>query len=213
MLHIVDHTNWCQFEPLLAAMYADRKRIFVDQLNWKLPITNARYEIDQFDDDHAVYVIASDDRGNHLGSFRLLQSERPHILDGLFAKLCDRPVPRGASIREITRFCVSPIIATEHRRPMRNRLISALVDHALDRGITAVTGVVTTHFLNQILAMGWNCEPLGKPLAACGVQIGAFCAQIEQTTLDRLTRNGIYSKNQCLKTSQFDMPAATMVSA
>jgi N-acyl-L-homoserine lactone synthetase len=103
LLHIIDVTNRDQFSDLLKCMFADRKRIFVDALKWDLPVTRGHYEIDQFDDDHAVYLIASDHAGRHLGSLRLLRSDRPHILSQLFPALCDQVIPRGSSIREITR--------------------------------------------------------------------------------------------------------------
>jgi N-acyl-L-homoserine lactone synthetase len=195
MLHIIDDTNREFYPDLLAAMFADRKRIFVDTLKWNLPVTNGRYEIDCFDDAHAVYIIASDTAGNHLGSFRLLQTDRPHILDSLFPSLCNQSIPSGPSIREVTRFCVSPDVARKHRRAMRNTLISAMVDYARDTGIAALTGVVSTHFLDQILAMGWDCDPLGDHLQICGVEIGAFCAHVDEHTPAALTHTGIYSAN------------------
>jgi N-acyl-L-homoserine lactone synthetase len=193
MLHIINKTNQDQFPDLLESMFADRKRVFIDALGWDLPVTLGRYEIDQFDDDHAVYIIASDDAGSHLGSLRLLRTDRPHILSNLFPALCDHAIPRGVSICEVTRFCASPIVQKVNRRAMRNTLIAAMVDHALDTGISALTGVVTSHFLDQILTMGWRCEPLGERIQMRGAELGAFCAHVDENTTVKLAKAGIYS--------------------
>lgn len=54
MAKIITIENKSKFEQELASMFAERKRIFVDLLKWKIPVTNDRYEIDQFDDDVAI---------------------------------------------------------------------------------------------------------------------------------------------------------------
>jgi N-acyl-L-homoserine lactone synthetase len=213
MLHIIDATNKEQFPELLESMFADRKRVFIDTLKWNLPVTRGRYEIDQFDDAHAVYLIQADYSGRHLGSLRLLRTDRPHILSHLFAMLCSRSIPRGTSIREVTRFCVSPAVNRRHRRAMRDRLISAMVDHALDAGIAALTGVVTTHFLDQILAMGWRCQQLGDRIAMCGAELGAFCADINANTPRDLAQTGIYQRKNGVEERRAGLAPALLVSA
>lgn len=213
MLHIVDVTNRNQFPDLLESMFADRKRIFIDNLNWDLPVTLDRYEIDQFDDDHAVYLIASDHAGRHLGSLRLLRTDRPHILSELFPALCDQSAPRGTSIREVTRFCASPTVDKTNRRDMRNTLISAMVDHALDTRISALTGVVTTHFLDQILVMGWRCAQLGDRIAMDGLELGAFCAHMDSNTPRDLAQTGIYPSVRVLEGRLAGMAPALLVTA
>ena len=193
MIRIVDNTNRDQFPDLMDAMFADRKRVFIDHLGWDLPVTAAEFEIDQFDDIHAVYIIAVDDAGGHFGSLRLLRTDQPHILSTLFSELCDGRVPSAPQVREITRLCISPSAPRHHRRPIRNRVISAMVDYALDTAISALTGVVTVRFLDQILAMGWDCDQLGERMALCGLELGAFCARVDEHTPDKLTRTGIYA--------------------
>jgi N-acyl-L-homoserine lactone synthetase len=89
--------------PPLREMFEARKRVFVDLLRWDVPVLEGRYEVDQFDDEHAVYLIVADEQGRHAGSARLLKSTRPHILDTLFPDLCASAPPRGPDIVEITR--------------------------------------------------------------------------------------------------------------
>src|SRR3546814_19037277 len=67
---------------------------------------SGRFEVDQFDDVHARYLVLTDRQGSHLGSARLLDTRRPHILGELYPELCEVEVPSGSSISEITRFCL-----------------------------------------------------------------------------------------------------------
>jgi N-acyl-L-homoserine lactone synthetase len=168
MLLIINGTNRHQFPVLLESMFADRKRVFIDHLGWNLPVTKGHFEIDQLEDADAVYVVTFDDTGKHLGSLRLLRTDRPHILSSLFPQLCKHGVPQGAQVREITQLCISPSVPRLHRRAIRDRVISAMVDHALTSGVSSLTGVITAHFLDQILAMSWHCDALGDRSQFCG---------------------------------------------
>lgn len=176
----------------LSAMFEDRKSIFVDLLKWDVPVLDGRFEIDQFDDAHATYVIIADGDGDHLGSARLLPTTRPHILGSLFAGLCAAPPPAGPAVAEITRFCLSRRQNAASRRRTRNRLVTALVWHALENGIRTYTGVAEIAWLQQILAFGWNCRPLGAPQhLQCGL-VGALAIEIGPDTPDLLAATGIW---------------------
>jgi acyl homoserine lactone synthase len=178
-------------DPRDAGMFEDRKRLFVDTMRWDIAITAGRFEIDQFDRADATYI-AELDRGGHCGSMRLLPSLEPHILSDLFADLCSRSVPRGADIYEITRLCLPTRLGAAGRLDVRNRLISAMVDHALVRGIAVLTGVVRCGFRDTILAMGWDAEALGPFRTMGGMSLGAFRIAVDTDTPARLTRTGIY---------------------
>lgn len=179
-------------EPLLDAMFAARKRVFVDLLGWDVPTLAGRYEVDQFDDAHATYLIVADEHGRHLASARLLKTTRPHILDSLFPELCAGEPPRGPRIREITRFCLDPGVGAQARRQARNVLVSALVEHALNNGIDAYTGVAEIAWLQQILAFGWRCRPLGLPRPIGGSSLGALMIDVTPDTADLLAGSGIH---------------------
>jgi N-acyl-L-homoserine lactone synthetase len=176
----------------LRAMFEDRKSVFVDLLKWDVPVLEGRFEVDQFDDRHATYIIIADEDGDHLGSARLLPTTRPHILGTLFARLCAAPPPTGAGVAEITRFCLSRRKNAALRRRTRNQLVSALAWHALETGIRTYTGVAELGWLQQILAFGWDCRPLGVPARLeCGM-IGALAIEIRPDTPGLLAANGIW---------------------
>ena len=180
-------------EPLLQAMFEARKQVFVELLKWDVPVLDGRYEIDQFDDEHATYLIVTDPAGQHLGSARLLPTSRAHILDSLFPSLCAGDPPRSADCFEITRFCLGLNQNSRGRLETRNRLVFALAQYALDNGIAVYTGVAELHWLQQILAFGWRCRPLGLPQVIDGRTLGALRIDIDAETPAQLAANGIFS--------------------
>lgn len=169
------------------AMFADRKVQFVDTLRWPMPVIDARYEIDAFDDECADYIVFIED-GAHQGSLRLLDTERPHILGDVFPHLCDERVPRGKAIREITRLCLPSRSSTDRRLDIRNLLVRAMVDHSLANEVIALSGVVSARFRETVLAMGWHAEPLGQRDAA---GLAAFIAHVDTDTPTLLAAAGV----------------------
>lgn len=193
MIHIVEALGSPADQPLLESMFEARKRLFVDLLDWDLDVVNDRLEIDRFDDPHAVYIIAVDAGDRHLASLRLLPTTRPHLLGTLFELLCTDGVPVGPDIFEITRLCLPSNLPRHERKRLRDGLIRAMVDHALDHGVHRFTGVVTARFREQILAMGWYGEALGPEQDLGGGRLGAFAVTIADDTPARLEANGILS--------------------
>lgn len=191
MLHIIQFRHPDPNEPILAAMFEARKRVFVDLLRWDLLVTDDRFEIDQFDSRHAIYLIVTNQVGAHLASARLLPTVRPHILGTLFAELCEDEVPVGPKTFEITRFCLERRIATSVRRAARDTLVAAIADFALAHDIDTYTGVAEIGWLQQILAFGWYCQPLGLPKMIGGLMLGALEIRIDRETPARLAENGI----------------------
>ena len=199
MLHIFESGERLAEYAVLAAMFEARKRVFVDLLGWDVPVLAGRFEVDQFDDPHARYLVLTDSDGRHLGSARLLDTTRPHILGELYPELCEDEVPSGPGIAEITRFCLDRRLRARERLMVRNQLVSALVDHALAAGIQRYTGVAEMAWLQQRLSFGWVCRPLGLPQAIDGTLLGALVIEIGPDTPSLLARAGIYD------------PAATVI--
>ncbi|QGN54091.1 acyl-homoserine-lactone synthase [Novosphingobium sp. Gsoil 351] len=192
MLHQFAFLTQPTEDHVLRSMFEARKRVFIDLLKWDVPVLEGRYELDQFDDEHAEYLVIQTAEGRHAASARLLETTRPHILGNLFPELCQTELPQGPRVREITRFCLDPELTTLERREFRNVLVSGLVEHALAKGIETYTGVADMGWMQQILAFGWHCHPLGLPQVLGGRMLGALSIAIDHETPALLAQSGIY---------------------
>lgn len=193
MIHILDNHLAVESRPLLQAMFADRKRLFVDLFGWNVPVVDGQYEMDQFDNADTIYIVVADDDGGHAASVRLFPSTRPHMLGTLFPHLCPLGVPVDQATWESTRLCLPQRHGAERRRELRNMLFSAMVDVALDRGIERYTGVIPDPFRKEVLSLGWQAEPLGPAVRIPGGPIGAFLIHVGPDTPERLGWTGVYS--------------------
>lgn len=192
MIRILNYDERESEARAFETMFEDRKALFVDLLGWDVPVVGDRFEIDAFDRDGTIYIVALDDEGEHQGSLRLLPTDRPHLLDSLFSGLCPLGIPAGAHVLEITRLCLPSRLGARSRLAVRNALISVMVDHALVHGAGRLTGLVEAGFRKEVLAMGWLAEPLGPAVPFGGAPLGAFALHIDATTPVRLGWNGIY---------------------
>lgn len=193
MVVVIDEERRPLDHEVLRSMFEARKQVFVDLLKWEVPVVEGRYELDQFDDEQAIYVIVASEQGEHLGSARLLRTVRPHILDTLFPDLCAEMPPRGPEVLEVTRFCLGRNQSAAQRLLTRNRLVTALVEFALAKGVTTYPGVADLAWLQQILAFGWRCRPLGIPQMRGGKMLGSLRIDITHETPGLLARTGLYT--------------------
>ncbi|WP_374394881.1 acyl-homoserine-lactone synthase [Sphingopyxis sp.] len=191
MLLVIDHNNRAMEHRALRTMFEARKRVFIDLLKWDLPALAGCYELDQFDDVHATYLIVTDGEADHLASARLLQTTRPALLDSLFPELVSGAIPHGPDIVEITRFCLSPGIGARRRREARDTLLVALVEHALVHDISTYVGVADLAWFRQIQTFGWDCEALGAPMLHGGQALTALRIDIDAATPAKLAAAGI----------------------
>jgi acyl-homoserine lactone synthase len=193
MVQLLDTTLKDAGDAALNIMFVARKSVFVDLLRWNVPVRDGRHEIDQFDDGHARYLILLSDDGRHLASCRLLPTTRPHIHDTLFPMLCESDLPRGPHILEITRFCLDRSLRAVDRRRVRDQLVTAIVSHALENGISGFTGVAEMGWFQQILSFGWDCRPLGLPVEHEGALLCGLSIAVADDTPSGLDRAGIWS--------------------
>ncbi|MEO9130334.1 MAG: acyl-homoserine-lactone synthase [Sphingomonas sp.] len=193
MTQRIDTTSGNVEPEALRAMFAARKDVFVDLLHWKLEVREGCLEIDQFDDQHARYLILLDGDGRHLASARLLPTTRPHILDTMFPDLAGHDCPRSPHILEITRFCLDRRLRANERRQARDQLITMIVEHGLEHGVTSMTGVAELPWYQQIMAFGWRCAALGQPQTHDGQRLAALEIAIDRDTPARLARTGVWS--------------------
>ena len=174
------------FAGALMEMHHDRKQVFVDRLGWALPARGSWLEVDQFDNDYAVYLLARE-QGRHQGSVRLLPSTGPNMLESLFAHLCPDGVPSGEDVWEISRLVTSPRERSGASVLKVHRLLAlALVEFALLNGIHRYNLVAEARRVPTLLAMGWLVHPLGLPTMSDGEELQALQVRIDEDTLERV---------------------------
>lgn len=187
VLHI-DYPSAGRYQALILNMHRTRKAVFVDRLGWNVPVVDNEFEIDQFDNERAIYLINADGETKHLASVRLLPSKGPHVLGDLFPDLCEDGVPRDDQTWEITRLCVSFGLDKDVALKARQKLAVGLVEFALVNGITRYTCVIETQHISALIAPGWVARPLGPPKAVDGLSLGAFELAIGPQTFDLMVR-------------------------
>jgi len=178
----------------LSAMFAARKRVFIDLLGWDLTSKEGRYEIDQFDTADAAYLTLNSHGPRHRGSARLLRTDKAHILGDIFPSLCAGPVPRGPSLREITRFCIEPNLPRDEQRRARDELVSALVHYARASNLAGYTAVAGVAWFRRISRFGWDCHALGEPQIINGEKLVALQISIREDTVSAISQSGIFCR-------------------
>ncbi len=161
-IHVVNRSNRCLYLDEIEAMHRHRHEIFVEQKGWRALESPDRLDIDEFDNEHATYLIAIDARGRVGGSGRLVPSWRPHMLQNLFPEYCDWAVPVGPGIWEWTRHAGGgPGFTRKENLEIQYALSLGVLEFAASRDIEAYTGILETKMVPFAGELGWRCEPLG----------------------------------------------------
>lgn len=113
MLNYLFGADLDKFPKLRHTMLLDRKRQFVDRLQWGLKTTAENYEIDEYDKKDALYIVCSDENGHHKGSMRLLPSDGGTMIGDHFSHVIPGITFQSSLVWECTRFCVSPNSGTK----------------------------------------------------------------------------------------------------
>lgn len=189
-IKLVDVDARLKFSKHLVEMHQDRKRVFVDQLGWKLCAPGSWLEVDQFDTDFTIYLIAcSAGEERHLASVRLNPTTRPHMLDTLFTYLCDDGPVIAPDVWESSRFTIAPIgmRGTEVMR-LSQYLAVAHTEFALLNGIRRYTMIGEVHRVATVVSMGWKVRPLCLPRECDGSKVQALEVTIDEETLPMMRR-------------------------
>ena len=185
MIHVVTNANRHLYEAELLAHFRLRHEIYVVERNWKDLARTDGLERDQFDNQDATYILATDN-GQVIGGSRLLPTTRPHLLSEVFPYLASvRGLPRAIEIYEWTRMFV--IKSRREGRTMggqtRGLVICGVLEYCLDNGITGLTALIEMFWLPLFHSMGWNLMPLGLPELINGEWSIAVKMAINEDTL------------------------------
>lgn len=209
MIDVVLPENRFAFASALIQMHHDRKRVFVDRLGWELPLRESWLEVDEFDSDYAIYLIArAPGTGRHQGSVRLLPSTRPHVLASVFPSLCAQGVPVGEECWEISRLVVAPADTNGTAVLRVHRMLAlALLEFASLNQIESYSLVTEAHRVPALLSVGWDVRPLGLPTLCGGENLQALQIVIHPDSLT-LMRNRFGAEKAVLRSISPQLEAA-----
>src|SRR3989344_1285101 len=179
-------TSGCSAElrpPLMTRMARDRHRAFGENLGWQLRCRDA-LELDQFDRDDTVYVIAQNEDGEVIGTARLLPTTRPYLLAEVFPQLLNgAPAPDAPEVWELSRFASMDFSGPtgsaldQFSSPITTGLLQAASRCAMAHGAQRMVTVSPLGAERLLRRTGFVsprlCPPTvvqGHPLFACSIR-------------------------------------------
>jgi acyl-homoserine lactone synthase len=141
-----------------------RYQVFVKQRGWPLPAVNSS-EIDQYDDDDAVYFLDLDDNDGIQGTVRMTPTIKSSLLADYFPHLVENgQSPRSAHVYEATRYIVLPSQKSrEALRLAKGRLLTVLLEWCLSKRLSHLQAVVDSGALSSFVEITPQTMPLGLP--------------------------------------------------
>lgn len=182
MIHAVSGVNRHLYARQLDQMFRMRHAFYVEGHGWAGLASKDGRETDEFDDEHAVYLMSIDAFGEVAASVRLNPTTGPTLLHK-FADHADAPVPRAESVWDISRWIAAP----RHRRADNPRwpsnhqreLIVGILEFCEARGLTHLVMLAELRLAERIAAYGWPLRYLGAPREYEGGKGVAVAAEFE----------------------------------
>lgn len=164
-----------------------RYAIFVETLQWQLPVENGR-EFDQFDRPDTHYVIARDGQGRICGCARLLPTTKAYLLDEVFPGLMNGlPAPHDPRVWELSRFSVKDTaelkpLSREEARARFCILFAAVVNAALEQGATRLVTFTAMGVERILRSIGMHAHRVGPPQPIDGKPVLAMWIELDEQT-------------------------------
>ena len=182
MIHVVSLANQHLYPRQLDQMFRMRHAFYVEGHGWADLTSQDGRETDEFDDEHAVYLMSLDPFGDVAASVRLNPTTEPTLL-GKFAAWSDETLPELESVWDISRWIAAP----QHRRSTNPRwpsnhqreLMIGILEFCLSRGLTHLTMLAELRLAERIRSYGWPLRFLGQPREYEGGKGTAVAAEIE----------------------------------
>jgi acyl homoserine lactone synthase len=150
--------NGSESPLLLLEQQKFRKRLFVDELGWRLRVTHG-IERDEFDTSYAVYCSLYL-RGEIVGCWRAIRACNDYLGKKLFPQLATvRPYPTHPDFWEMSRLGV---VSHRERLQTSGYLYALMFYFARTRNAHAVGGVVTIAHNAHVVRSGVNTRSYGS---------------------------------------------------
>ena len=165
MLHVVAGDNRALYSREIKEFHRLRKAVFIDELGWKLP-TRGGLEIDQYDDERAVYGFSFDTDNKLTMACRYRPTDDKSLLMDVFSHSLAEgtPDPTGSTVWEVTRgICLESGSARNNQRRRACQMIAPL-ELTRAAGGTKCVAFCEVRLLPGLISMGWRVRLLGDPI-------------------------------------------------
>ncbi|MCA3078753.1 MAG: GNAT family N-acetyltransferase [Rhodocyclaceae bacterium] len=167
MIVRINGRNHGEYSSMITSMYRLRAEVFSERLGWDVTVSDG-LEIDRFDACDPLYLLSINDRGELMGSLRVLPTTGPNMLRDVFSVLLSAGEQiESPLIWESTRFCVTKQAQGERSLNRLNRttgeLLLGLFETAQNAGISYVVSVYDAYMRRVLDQAGCHAEIIGEP--------------------------------------------------
>ena len=194
----------------LEGMFRLRHEVFKERLAWDVG-SRAGKERDIFDDLDPVYIVCEDE-GEVLGSWRLLPTTGPYMLQDVFPELLHgQAAPNAPDVWEISRFAVSKRVLGNESLGTINKVTNLLLDQlfafSAARNISRIVAVSDVRFERILKRAGLLTQRFGPPLQIGVTRAVSGYADVSELNIRRMQR-GLETSVDRLDTAITDLRAA-----
>jgi acyl-homoserine lactone synthase len=160
MIHVISIANRHLYADVLEEHFRIRHDIFVEERRWETLRKPDKREVDRFDNEDTIYLLALEGR-RVVGGHRLYPTTKPSMMSEIFPHLADvRGCPSDPLIWEWSRYF---IIRDRRDGDLNLRLMAAVQEFCLAEGIAKVSAIMETWWLPRFQEAGFRVAPLGLP--------------------------------------------------
>ena len=187
MIHIVRERNRRLYARQIWEMFNERRKAFVERNGWADLMVFEGAEVDEYDDEQAVYLMALNDEERLEGAIRVRPTAQSCMLVDKYPHLIapDQPELKGPDVWEGTRVFITDAFRKRRVPGIRGSfgLATAAMEVVHDEGGKRVVGIADVRMLEHMMDMGPNFWVTGLPAEyPHGVMVGT-CAMVSEEIL------------------------------
>ena len=183
MIHAISAANRHLYEDVIEQHFRLRHEVFVEERRWETLRKPDCREIDSYDDEDTVYLLALEGR-RVVGGHRLYPTTKPTMMSEVFPHLASvRGWPADPLIWEWSRYFV---VRDRRDGALNLQLMAAVQEFCLAQDIAQVSAIMETWWLPRFHEAGFVVTPLGLPALVENAWTMAATIDICRETLDAL---------------------------
>jgi acyl-homoserine lactone synthase len=191
MIHVISAANHHLYEDVLEEHFRIRHDIFVEERQWETLRKPDKREVDRFDNEDTIYLLALEGR-RVIGGHRLYPTTKPSMMSEIFPHLAEvRGCPSDPLVWEWSRYF---IVRNRRDGNLNLRLMAAVQEFCLAEGIAKISAIMETWWLPRFQEAGFVVTPLGLPALVENAWTMAALIDVSRDTLRAINeRTGLSS--------------------